>query len=258
MKFNLHTHTKRCHHAEGADEEFVLKAIEAGYEMIGFSDHAPYLFPKNYYSNFRVELKDADDYVRSVRYLQDKYKDKIDIKLGFETEWYPELFDRELEYLKGFNYDFLILGQHFTDNEYEGWAKYSGRETDNVAVLDKYVSQLILGAKTGEFTYVCHPDLINFTGDREIYKRKMRHMCEALKKLNIPLEYNFLGYYSNRQYPNDDFWTIAKEVGNPVVVGLDAHFTYVYGDKRLNDMLTHIEELGIKPIDEITLIGAGK
>lgn len=256
MKFNLHTHTTRCHHAKGSDEEFVLKAIDAGYEMIGFSDHAPYLFPNNYYSNFRVELEDADDYVRSIRYLQDKYRNQIDIKLGFEVEYYPELIDREIEYLKKFNYDYLLLAQHFTDNEYEKWAKYSGNKTDNPAILDKYISQLILGAKSGNFTYVCHPDLINFTGDRKIYKAKMRHLCEVLKTINIPLEYNFYGYYTDRQYPNDDFWTIVSEVGNPVVVGLDAHFTYVYGDDRLNKMLEHMNELGLKPIEEIKLIGA--
>lgn len=42
--FNLHTHTYRCHHAKGTDEEYVIKAIENGYDLIGFSDHAPYLF----------------------------------------------------------------------------------------------------------------------------------------------------------------------------------------------------------------------
>lgn len=28
--FNLHTHTYRCHHAKGTDEEYVIKAIENG------------------------------------------------------------------------------------------------------------------------------------------------------------------------------------------------------------------------------------
>lgn len=254
MKFNLHTHTKRCNHAQGSDEDYVISAIKNGYEMIGFSDHAPYVFNDSYRSGMRMSLDETAGYVNSIRALAEKYKDKIDIKLGFELEWYPNLIDKELEYLKSFDYDYLILGQHHTDNENDKFSKYVGAKTDSVAVLDKYISQLLLGAKSGEFTYVCHPDVIKFIGDEKIYINKMTYMVNELKKLNIPLEYNFYGYYTNRHYPNDTFWKIVKEVGNPVVVGLDAHFPYVYGDSRLGDMLSHMKELGLEPIDEIELI----
>ena len=96
MKFNLHTHTTRCHHAKGSDEEYVLAAIENGYDMIGFADHAPYVFPSGHKSGFRMELSKAQGYVDSVRALQDKYSDKIQVKLGFELEYYPDLIDDEL------------------------------------------------------------------------------------------------------------------------------------------------------------------
>lgn len=42
QKFNLHTHTFRCGHASGTDDQMVLSAIEAGFELLGFSDHMPY------------------------------------------------------------------------------------------------------------------------------------------------------------------------------------------------------------------------
>ena len=41
MRTNYHTHTTRCHHATGSDEEFVLSAIKGGYQELGFSDHTP-------------------------------------------------------------------------------------------------------------------------------------------------------------------------------------------------------------------------
>ena len=47
MKYNYHTHTERCFHAKGSDEEFVLAAIEAGFNEIGFADHSPWNF-KNF------------------------------------------------------------------------------------------------------------------------------------------------------------------------------------------------------------------
>lgn len=257
--FNFHNHTFRCNHASGQDEDYVLQAIQHGYSTIGFSDHAPYLFPKDHKSGFRIQNDMAEDYVKSVLELKERYSGVIDIKLGFEVEYYPDLIEKELEYLGGFNYDFIILGQHFTDNEYEDYAKYSGSETNSVAVLDKYISQVILGAKSGYFSYVAHPDLINFTGDNELYIKKMTYLIKRLKDINIPLEFNFLGFTSGRNYPNDDFWRIVSQTGNDVIIGLDAHSPEVYSDKEnLTFVHEYLSKLGIKPIDSIELINSKK
>lgn len=252
--FNYHTHTYRCGHAKGSDEDYVLAAIKMGYDTIGFSDHAPYIFPTGKESGFRIKTKDTQDYVDSVRALQEKYKDKIDIKLGFELEYFPLLHEQEIEYLKQFGYDYLILGQHFTDNEYEAYAKYTGSKTDSVVALDKYISQVILGAKTGDFTYVCHPDLIYFTGDKQVYLKKMRYMIERLKEIDIPLEFNFYGFFEKRQYPNYDFWKMVAEEGNRVVIGLDAHWPGVYEDEEnLALAYQYLASLGITPLDELAI-----
>lgn len=60
----------------------------------------------------------------------------------------------------------------------------------------------------------------------------MTYMANELKKLDIPLEFNFLGYTDKRNYPNKDFWQIVSEVKNDVVIGLDAHNPNVYDDKE--------------------------
>lgn len=41
-KNNYHTHTTRCYHASGKDEEYVKAAIKAGIKELGFSDHTPW------------------------------------------------------------------------------------------------------------------------------------------------------------------------------------------------------------------------
>lgn len=259
--YNFHNHSYRCNHAKGTDEDYVISAIKNGYDTMGFSDHAPYLFPPGHKSGYRIQQKDAQSYVDSVRALKEKYKDKIDIKLGFEVEYFPALIKKELEYLAGFEYDYIILGQHFTENEYEKSAKYSGDKTDALPTLDKYISQVLLGAKSGYFTYIAHPDLINYIGDKEIYLKKMRHMLEELKKLEIPLEFNFLGFTDKRNYPNKDFWTLVSEIKNPVVIGLDAHAPNVYADKKNLELAkAFLAELGIKPLElsELKLINYKK
>ena len=86
---NYHTHTTRCRHAEGSDEEYVRYAIDHGLQILGFSDHTPFLFPGDYYSRMRMYPEELADYVGSVRSLQKKYAGQIDIHLGLEVEYYP-------------------------------------------------------------------------------------------------------------------------------------------------------------------------
>ena len=38
-KVNYHTHTKRCKHAGGSDEEYIESAIKSGFQELGFADH---------------------------------------------------------------------------------------------------------------------------------------------------------------------------------------------------------------------------
>ena len=54
MRTNYHTHTTRCLHATGSDEEFVLSAIKGGYQELGFSDHTPWKYHTNYISDIRM------------------------------------------------------------------------------------------------------------------------------------------------------------------------------------------------------------
>ncbi len=256
-KFNLHTHTYRCNHARGEDEDFVLAAIENGYTTMGFSDHAPYIFPEgiSYYSDFRMKPYRTQGYADSINALKEKYKDKIDIKLGFEVEWYPELIEKELEYLKSFNYDYLILGQHHISNEYDKAARYTGRKTRKVKHLDMYISQVLSAAKSGEIAYIAHPDIINFAGNEKIYAQKMEEFVKELKEIDVPLEYNFLGYTGKRQYPNPVFWKLVSKYKNRTVIGLDAHQPWVYADiENLEKMKEEIHALGLNLIEDVNEI----
>ena len=71
MIANYHTHTKRCGHASGEDREYVEAAIQAGFQILGFADHCPWVFPrKDYVSNMRMAPKDVDVYFYSLESLK--------------------------------------------------------------------------------------------------------------------------------------------------------------------------------------------
>ena len=78
--FNYHTHTYRCGHAGGDDEQYVRAAIAAGYQILGFSDHAPY--PGVVHRGDRMNMEELDGYITSINHLKEKYADQIEIKLG--------------------------------------------------------------------------------------------------------------------------------------------------------------------------------
>jgi histidinol-phosphatase (PHP family) len=121
-----------------------------------------------------------------------------------------------------FGADYLILGQHFISEE---WPDGIGSRayTENPEHIKEYVDNVIRGIESGVFTYVAHPDIINFGGDEEIYRKEMTRLCRVSKEHDIPLEINLHGINHGRHYPSDRFFAIAGEIGCPVTFGYDAH-----------------------------------
>ena len=220
MIANYHTHTCRCGHAVGSDRAYVETAIRRGLTVLGFSDHVPMPFPDGRESRFRVPLRLLEDYVQSVLDLRDEYKRDIDVRLGFEAEYYPDLFEAMLRLIEPYPVDYLLLGQHFNDS---GEDAYNPARPRGPEALGTYVDRVVEGMETGCFACVAHPDLFRFEGPEGIYVREMTRLCERAKALDVPLEINLLGLRQGRCYPCDRFWPIVKELGCRVVLGSDAH-----------------------------------
>lgn len=252
MTVNLHTHTFRCNHASGVEREYIENALKAGFTRIGFADHAPYYFPGDYYSGFRMRPQLQQDYVETLLELREEYKGKIDIKIGYETEYYPAFFKETLKMLTRYPVDYMILGQHFIDNEITG--KYSGVHSDDEAYFKQYVDEVCEGIGTGLFTYVAHPDLVAFTGPDEIYRKHYSRLINCAKENKIPLEINFLGVRDHRQYPSDKFFALCGELGAEVCIGCDAHSAEVSVDTPSYEFaLTFAEKHGLVINDNPTL-----
>jgi len=222
MLANYHTHTVRCHHAEGTEQAYIEQAIERKLKTLGFSDHAPQVYDGSYISGCRMLPEQLEDYVTTLRTLQKEYEGKIEILIGLEAEYFPKYFHRLMDLIRPFQLDYLILGQHFLGNEDDGIPPCP-RPTEEESRLEWYVNQTLEALETGAFSCFAHPDILNYTGDEGIYRKWYEKLCVRAKELNIPLEMNMLGYATNRHYPNAQFFRIAQEVGNEVILGCDAH-----------------------------------
>ena len=260
MRTNYHTHTTRCLHATGSDEEFVLSAIKGGYQELGFSDHTPWKYHTNYISDIRMTPEELPDYVESFRSLQEKYKDRISLKIGLECEYFPDYLHWLKEVIREFKLDYIIFGNHHfhTDEKFP----YFGRNTKTVDMLELYEESAIEGMESGLFAYFAHPVLFmrSYPEFDRHCKLISRHICRTAARLNLPLEYN-IGYedYNDTHkittIPHPDFWKIAAAEGCTAIIGVDAHNnqyleTPFYYD-RANERL---RALGIKVIDRIPFL----
>lgn len=220
-KVNMHTHTPRCQHARGTEREYVENAIQAGYEVLGFSDHAPYVFEGDYVSGIRMRINELEGYVRVIQDLKKEYQKDIMIYCGLEMEYLPGQFEKTIEVIKQYPMDYMIQGQHFRD--YESNETYVGRPKSDERYLKSYVDHVLEGLRTGYFLYVAHPDLVHFTGEQKIWQKHMSRLLKELKKRNMPIEINVNGYRNNMQYPSERMVKLGVEIGNSFILGVDAH-----------------------------------
>lgn len=220
MVNNYHTHTYRCLHAIGSDEDYVKCAIQAGMKQLGFSDHTPWHYDSSFQPTMRMDKSQLDDYVKSISLLKEKYKDQIDILIGLECEYFEKYMPWLKQILQSYPIDYIILGNHYYQSDET--RIYFGSPL-NKSYLKSYVDHCIKAIDSGLYSYIAHPDLANFDSKDPFYLQEMRRLCQYAKKHNMPLEFNLLGFSTGRHYPNKDFWQIASHYQNKVIIGFDAH-----------------------------------
>lgn len=226
MKANYHTHTARCGHASGTDEEYVLAALSQGFDVLGFSDHVPWPY-RSAFSNPRVRMlvDKLDDYLASVRALKEKYAGKITLLVGFECEYFPAYMGWLSDMAQEKRLDYLILGNHYDQTDETGIYFGAARTPAQIAA---YVDSTVKGMQTGLFSYLAHPDLFMHRYGRfdENCAAAARDLCRACRETGLAMEYNMHMlhvYGAAGGYPCEAFFDIALEEGVDVLIGLDAH-----------------------------------
>ncbi len=235
QEFNYHTHTYRCGHASNCpDEAYVVAALEAGFTRLGFSDHAPY--PDRSKPSDRMEFDQLDGYLRSISSLKEKYADQLELKLGFEMEYFPE-YQEYIEKVLLKNGDYLICGQHYDHRD--GLFDYAHGQSSREKLLT-YGRLIAEGLHRVPFLYLAHPDYFcaGITDFDETCRQISHQICQAAVDTNTPLEVNINHVLSpRRHYPDGDhciypfrkFWEITQHYPLRCLYGFDAHDPTVLG-----------------------------
>lgn len=257
MLFNYHTHTFRCGHAQNVpDEAYILQAIDAGFSVLGFSDHTPWPnLSAEVCRGVRMLPDELPGYIQSVLALCERYRGVIRIPLGLECEYYPE----NMDWLRSIRpqFDYLILGNHFIWTDPAHPREYSKTPSQ----LQQYLTTTLAGMRSGLFLYLAHPDLI-FSSQPvfdEACREASRAICEEARRLDLPLEYNLYGVdkrarggFSGLGYPCAPFWQIAAQVGVRAVIGFDAHKPQHLRElARRADAEQFLQSLGIPVVQEL-------
>ena len=257
MIASYHNHTPRCNHATGTEEEYVLRAIDSGYKIFGFSDHAPHMF-KDILHSSRMTPEQLDAYVSDILALRQKYSSRIDIKIGLELEYYPKTHEKDMTLFRNAGVEYLILGQHSIGDGSPDMHTNSFRENFTESDYSAYVDQCIEALSTGHFSYFAHPDVFNYRRNLDFFCEESERLICAAMDLRIPLEVNLYGLSESRHYPYSPFWEIAGRLGAPVVIGVDAHSTErVFSKKEFDDGCRFARKHKLNVIDTIDLRGLG-
>ncbi len=284
MRNNYHTHTFRCGHAIGQEEDMVLAAIDEGLDGIGFSEHVPlphyrwHLFcaipfirsGRDILSlgsamlrngpNMRLSMPKKKEHLDHVTSLKEKYADQISVYQGFEAEGFQNYFPYYQKMLDNGEIDYLILGHHFHKKSIH--SRYYGKPQLSKKEMYQYCNDVEQALESELFSYLAHPDIF-LLGYKEYDNDMMtvsRRICQKCKDLNIPLELNGggirRGLVENKGeilylYPNHHFWQIASEIGNDVVLGVDAHSPQDFNGVIYEQLNDFAKDLNLNLIDRI-------
>ncbi|WP_370677784.1 histidinol-phosphatase [Pleomorphomonas sp. PLEO] len=125
-----------CAHAKGTLEEVVETAIARGFTHYGLSEHVPRyreqdLFPGEEHLGTEGLIRAFEDYARAAFELQERYADRIELLVGFETEALPPDIwpERMRELRRSYPFDYFVGSMHDIDGR---WVDFKPAMTDEL------------------------------------------------------------------------------------------------------------------------------
>ena len=258
MRANYHTHTQRCRHASGSEEDYLRCATEAGLHALGFSDHAP--FPDRDFGS-RMGYEELEDHLAAVKRLAGEYASEITIRQGLEIEYLPQYMSYYEELIGEGKVDYLLMGQHRYPDE-AGGIPFVSEAKDTRANL-VYARSIEAGMRTGLFRMVAHPDF--YATNRFPWDDNCEAAADiiigAAVETGVVLEMNANGLRKGvfddfpdgprHLYPHRRFWEKVAGSGAKVIVGSDCHDPRQMWDEAVVQAYAMLEELGVAPLESI-------
>lgn len=229
MLTNYHTHTDFCDGANSA-EEMVVKAIELGFNALGFSGHGYAQMTQGYC------IKDVGEYIAEIKRLKEKYANKIQIYLGVEEDA-PECVNRaDFDYIIGALHHVFKDGKALpVDHSKKDFIQtLKAFNNDHIAFTKAYYEFYVDYLLKRKPDIVAHFDLLTkfdeldkslFLQDNEYNKIAEKYLLKALDCQSI-FEVNtgaIARGYRTSPYPALNLLNLIKKNDGKVMITTDCH-----------------------------------
>lgn len=250
LKFDFHTHHDRCGHAEGSIRDYIEAAIENGLDLIGISDHSPHFYSEHeqLYPGIAMAKSEFRDYVREVLDLKEAYKDKIEVLLGVESDFFPQHVDLYRRQYEPYPFDYIIGSVHYVDeiNIFKKGRWDGLTVSQQIETKEAYYTLIQQSAQCGLFQILGHIDAMKgfYPDFSSIQTDIVEHTLKVIAEHGLAIEINTSGKTKDcgGWYPADDILERALYYGVDVTFGSDAHIPARVGDdlalvrKKLKDI----------------------
>lgn len=271
---NYHTHTKLCGHADGMSEDYIIEALKAGLQELGFSDHGPiprnFMSEEDYLNNYlerQMNEKSFEDiYLKDLDSSIKKYRHQIKLWKGLEIEYLSGHDDYYRSLLT--KLDYLTLGIHYfeLDGTIHNTYDFMGEKE-----IEAYAINAEKAMDSGFFKILNHPDLFLMNYTSKTGSNDFDHYClEASKRIieaairnHVYLEINgggtrrphiFVDNQWQYQYPREAFWRVVETYPDAlVIIGCDTHNPVEIYDQNIKDLCDYADKFTFKVSDRIKL-----
>ena len=242
-----------CSHAQDTLEEMINAYVGNGFAWVGITEHMPptsdrFSYPEELAGGLdaRAQYNRFATYIRSCRELQARYKDRIRIFVGFETETYRGSRDWIRQLMGTFSPDYIVGSVHHVNDlpfdtskaDYDAAVENAGG-TD--ALYKDYFDQQYRMLDDLKPDVVGHMDIIRIHDPDyrerivkpEIWQLILRNL-KRIADFNLIMDYNLrpLSKGFSEPYPSLPILRAAIDMGIAIVPGDDSH--------EVADIATHI------------------
>lgn len=229
---DLHTHTCFC---DGKDtpEDMVVSAIRKGLSCIGILHHSTVSFDRE----CSISEEDVPRFKAEIRRLREKYKDKILVLCGIETDCYTTFCEEGYDYIIG-SAHYLKIGKEYLpiDLSRESLVRIANEKFDGdfFALADEYYRLVSEIKNKCNADIVGHFDLITkFNKDNSLFNTADERYLSAAKAAARRLTDDGLLFeintgaisrgYTDEPYPKSELYSYLRTLGADFILSSDAH-----------------------------------
>ncbi|MBQ4129387.1 MAG: histidinol-phosphatase [Ruminococcus sp.] len=231
-KVDLHIHSTYSD-GKNTPQEIVANAVKMGIDIIGFSDHSYTPFDLSYC----ISKEDITKYKAEIISLKNEYKDKIDILLGIEQDYYSTEETNDYEYIIGSVHYIKKDGDYIPIDESAKIlidAANKHFDGDIYSLIELYFETVCDVVCKTNCDIIGHIDLISkfnennalFDEKDERYITAYKNACDKLISFNKLFEINTGAIsrgYRTSPYPSSNIYEYLKSKGARFILSSDSH-----------------------------------